>query len=63
MTAASFRDSRSELSPSYYVVPSHGTGLSLLRNQKEPIPWDHDLDVQLQTSGEVEWCLGPQVPK
>eukprot|EP00927_Polykrikos_kofoidii_P029601 TRINITY_DN25583_c0_g1_i1.p1 TRINITY_DN25583_c0_g1~~TRINITY_DN25583_c0_g1_i1.p1 ORF type:complete len:789 (+),score=53.72 TRINITY_DN25583_c0_g1_i1:41-2368(+) len=35
------------LSTSHFVVPSDGTALALVRNLREPIPWDHDIDVHL----------------
>lgn len=38
-----------ELSPTNFVVPSDGTALSLFRNHMEPIPWDLDIDVMLQS--------------
>ena len=45
----------SKLSPLHYVVPSDGTALCLLRNTEEPIPWDHDVDIWLRSSGPLKW--------
>jgi hypothetical protein len=39
------------LSPEHFVVASDGTGLGVLRNTGEPIPWDLDIDVQLYAEG------------
>ncbi|CAJ1399726.1 unnamed protein product [Effrenium voratum] len=42
----------------HYLVPTDGTGLSLLRNPSEPMPWDHDVDVWLVAEGGIDLEVG-----
>merc|ERR1711971_390522 len=52
----------SSLGPNHYAVPKDGNALAFVRNNYHFLPWDHDVDILLDTSSpsdkvNLDWWI------